>query len=216
MGLRCLDVHDNVQTLSISPITSTCRETTTMNSINADVPAAVAIDHARVPNPSRRDRLVALISWPIAAWTSYVFLSSLPYKFTNHPDTQHIFSTIGDCIGSVLGGGAGSLFSRFGAYAVGSLELVTSLLLLTPIALWLIGKVAGRRVGPKRAALHAIGGLVASAHMLGAVFFHLATPLGIVVLHQGQSDGGSLFTAAVPIAVIGIVLFAINRSRART
>jgi len=38
--------------------------------------------------------------------------------------------------------------------------------------------------------------------MSGAVFFHLATPLGIEVLHNGVSDGGSLFYAAVSILVL--------------
>jgi hypothetical protein len=46
--------------------------------------------------------------------------------------------------------------------------------------------------------------------MTGAAFFHLATPLGIEVLHNGQSDGGSLFYAAVSILVLGLVLAAIN------
>ena len=51
--------------------------------------------------------------------------------------------------------------------------------------------------------------------MAGAVFFHLFTPLGIEVLHEGQSDGGSLFYAAVSILVLGIVLFLINISAAK-
>jgi len=46
--------------------------------------------------------------------------------------------------------------------------------------------------------------------MAGAVFFHLFTPLGIEVLHQGKSDGGSLFYAAVSILVLGIVMVIIN------
>jgi hypothetical protein len=56
---------------------------------------------------------------------------------------------------------------------------------------------------------------MASAVMAGAVFFHLFTPLGIEVLHEGQSDGGSLFYAAVSILVLGIVLFLINISAAK-
>ena len=56
-----------------------------------------------------------------------------------------------------------------------------------------------------------IGGLMASAVMAGAVFFHLFTPLGIEVQHQGESDGGSLFYAAVSILILGLILFAINR-----
>ena len=52
---------------------------------------------------------------------------------------------------------------------------------------------------------------MASAVMAGAVFFHLASPLGVEVLHEGQSDGGSLFYAALSILILGLVLFAINR-----
>jgi len=156
-------------------------------------------------------RIVAVVSWAIVAWMCYVFLASLPYKFTGHPDTQHIFSTIGGWIGGFLGAGIGDLFTRFGAYVVGGFELLTSIVLLAPIALWLLGKARGTRASPSRAELHSIGGLMASAVMAGAVFFHLASPLGVVVLHQGESDGGSLFKAAASILVLGIVLFAINR-----
>lgn len=182
-----------------------------MNASAARTPTSVTTPAA----PSGRDRLVALVSWPIALWASYIFLGSLPYKFTNHPDTQHIFTTIGDWLGGFLGTGVGSAFSRFGAYAVGSLELLTSLALLAPIALWLLDKARGRPVGPSRATLHAFAGLAASALMAGAVFFHLASPLGVVVLHEGQSDGGSLFYAATSILVLGLVLFAINIGRSR-
>ena len=47
--------------------------------------------------------------------------------------------------------------------------------------------------------------------MAGAVFFHLATPLGVEVLHEGKSDGGSLFYAAVSILVLGLLMFVINK-----
>lgn len=48
--------------------------------------------------------------------------------------------------------------------------------------------------------------------MAGTVFFHLFTPLGIEVLHEGKSDGGTLFYSAVSILILGAVLFFINRS----
>ncbi len=51
---------------------------------------------------------------------------------------------------------------------------------------------------------------MAAVVMAGAVFFHLVTPLGIEVLHQGKSDGGSLFYAAVSILIFGIIMFVIN------
>jgi len=147
---------------------------------------------------------IAVVSWIIVAWICYIFLGSLPYKFTNHPDTQHIFMTIGDWLGGFFGDGIGSLFSQYAAYLIGSFELLTALILLLPLLKW-----------RKRTGLHQLGGLMASAVMVGAVFFHLVSPLGIEVLHQGQSDGGSLFYSAVSILLLGIVLFTINRYAAK-
>ena len=161
------------------------------------------------------NKLRAMVSWPIVGWMCYVFLGSLPYKFTKHPDTQHIFGTIGDWLGGFLGDTVGTAFREFGGYLVGSFELITALVLLVPALLWLISKARGTRFGDTRRRWHAIGGLMASAVMAGAVFFHLFSPLGVEVLHQGESDGGSLFYAAASILVLGIVLFAINSGRSR-
>ena len=151
-----------------------------------------------------------VISWIIVLWTCKVFLFSLPYKFSGHPDTQHIFGTIGQWISDTLLEPLGSFFTQFGAYAVGTFELITSIILLLPALLWVLNKTGLRKSGSSRQRLHAIGGLLASAVMVGAVFFHLFTPLGIEVLHNGKSDGGSLFYAAVSILVLGIVLFLLN------
>lgn len=156
-------------------------------------------------------RAIAVFSWLAVLWMCYVFLGSLPYKFTGHPDTQHIFGTIGDWLGGLLGSGIGSLFTQFGAYAVGAFELLTSLVLLFPAVLWLKSKMSNQPFGNTRRRWHQVGGLMAAMVMTGAVFFHLFTPLGIEVLHEGQSDGGSLFKAAVSILVLGIVLFFVNR-----
>ena len=152
----------------------------------------------------------AVISWAITLWMCKVFLFSLPYKFTNHPDTQHIFSTIGDWMKGILGESIGALFTEFGAYVVGSFELLTSIVLLLPALLWAGAKVGLGCSKCSRACFHQAGGLMASAVMAGAVFFHLFTPLGVEVLHQGVSDGGSLFYAALSIFVLGLVLFVIN------
>lgn len=155
--------------------------------------------------------VMACVSWAIVLWTSKVFLSSLPYKFSNHPDTQYIFGTIGDWLGSLISPAIGGLFARFGAYVVGSFELLTSLVLLLPALLWVIARVQHRPFAGVRARFHRIGGLLASAVMAGAVFFHLFSPLGIVVRHEGQSDGGSLFYAALSILILGPVLSMLNR-----
>lgn len=157
-----------------------------------------------------KNKIIAVISWLMALWMCKVFLSSLPYKFTNHPDTQHIFGTIGTWMSGFLGDGIGSLFSKYGAYAVGSFELVTSIILILPALAWLLSLVGGSGTGGIRPKLHQYGGGLAAVVMAGAVFFHLFTPLGIEVLHQGKSDGGSLFYAAVSILVCGIIMFFMN------
>ncbi len=153
----------------------------------------------------------AAISWLIVLWILFVFVGSLPYKFTLHPDTQHIFGTIGTWLGAFLGDEIGSAFASFGSYLVGGFELVTSLVLLAPAISWLLKRLRGGSAGRGRRFWHALGGLMASGVMCGAVFFHLFTPLGINVLHNGQSDGGSLFKAAVSILILGLVLFGLNR-----
>ena len=52
--------------------------------------------------------------------------------------------------------------------------------------------------------------MLSAGVMAGAMFFHLVTPLGIEVLHNGVSDGGSLFYAAVSIFVLGLTSAALN------
>lgn len=152
----------------------------------------------------------SLISWLIVLWTSKVFLLSLPYKFTLHPDTQHIFATIGQWMKGFIGESASTLFSNYGAYAVGSVELITALILLSPALFFILKKIGVLTTAPNIHLMHAVGGALASVVMAGAVFFHLFTPLGIEVIHEGKSDGGSLFYAAVSILVLGAVMAVIN------
>ena len=158
--------------------------------------------------------LIPVISWLLALWASRVFLASLPYKFSGHPDTRHIFGTIGGWLGEILGAAPGELFARHGAIAVGSFELLTSLVLLSPALFWLTGRITPGPRLPSRRLMHRIGGFMASLVMAGAVFFHLASPLGVEVLHEGKGDGGSLFYAAVSILVSGIILILINHKPA--
>ncbi len=157
------------------------------------------------------NKIIAVISWIIVLWSSYIFLGSLPYKFSGHPDTQHIFSTIGTWLGGFLGNGIGNLFTQLGAYIVGSFELITAAVLLSPALFWVMNK-AGSTKNYSRARLHQYGGLMAAAVMAGAVFFHLFSPLGIEVLHNGENDGGSLFKAAVSVLIGGLILFFLNRN----
>lgn len=57
---------------------------------------------------------VVFISWVLSLWITKVFITSLFYKFSNAPETQHIFGTIGDWLGGFLGKGFGNLFSNYG------------------------------------------------------------------------------------------------------
>ena len=157
-----------------------------------------------------KNKTVAIISWIMALWMCKVFLSSLPYKFTNHPDTQHIFGTIGEWMSGFLGSGIGGTFASYGAYVVGTFELITAVILLLPALVWLLSLVGGSGTLGVRAKFHRIGGALAAMVMAGAAFFHLFTPLGVEVLHEGKSDGGSLFYAAVSILVCGVIMFFIN------
>lgn len=157
-----------------------------------------------------KNRITTIFSWVVVAWTCKVFLSSLPYKFTSHPDTQHIFGTIGVWMQDTISNGLGLWFVENGAFAVGIFELLASLLLLSPILFWGVGKLNILSKVPSRALIHTLGGLLSAGVMAGAMFFHLVTPLGIEVLHNGVSDGGSLFYAAVSIFVLGLILAGVN------
>jgi len=105
----------------------------------------------------------------------------------------------------------GTFFTQFGPYLVGSFEILTSLVLIAPAIYWVFSNFGLCNIQGVRRKFHQYGGLMASAVMAGATFFHLFTPLGIEVLHEGESDGGSLFYAAVSIVILGVVLFLLNR-----
>lgn len=152
----------------------------------------------------------SILSWIIIVWISKVFLLSLPYKFTLHPDTQHIFGVIGEWMKGFIGDLGGSLFMNYGSYAVGGVELITSLILLAPALFFVLKRVGVITNSPNIHLMHTIGGVLATMVMIGAVFFHLFTPLGIEVIHEGQSDGGSLFFAAVSIVVLGAIMAFFN------
>ncbi len=157
-----------------------------------------------------KGKIFEILSWFIAIWSAKVFLSSLPYKFSGHPDTQHIFGTIGNWMQGVFGKQFGQLFSDYGAYGVGTMELLTATILLFPAIVFLFRKTSWGKNMPSRNFFHGVGGIMAGGVMSGAVFFHLFTPLGIEVLHDGKSDHGSLFYAAVSILILGFILGATN------
>ncbi|NWG46901.1 MAG: hypothetical protein HXY25_10200 [Alphaproteobacteria bacterium] len=131
----------------------------------------------------------------IAVFNSIVFLDSLRFKFTNHPNTQEIFNRLDAWAGSL---GAPGLFGPtglFSQYVIGGAELLAASLLL-------IGMI----YVPLRF-LQPLGALIGLAVMTGAISFHLFTPLGI----DPNNDGGGLFRAACAVWAGNLILLVLRR-----
>lgn len=125
----------------------------------------------------------------LSIYIAFVFVQSLFFKYTNSPETQHIFSVL-DAWAAGLG--FEGLFlppGIFNAYVIGTAELIASILLLAGFFM-------------KRPLLSVIGAALAFDIISGAIFFHLATPLGINV----QGDGGVLFSMAVGVWLSSVAL----------
>lgn len=124
-------------------------------------------------------KLLKLLPAVPAVFSSAIFLDSLRYKFTNHPNTQEIFGRLNEWAGSL---GALGLFGQtglFSQYVIGSAEFIASACLLIGIL-------------PRFARLQGFGALLGLAVMTGAISFHLFTPLGI----DPTGDGPALFIMA--------------------
>jgi uncharacterized membrane protein YphA (DoxX/SURF4 family) len=141
------------------------------------------------------DRIKRYAPAAISVFAAVVFLDSLRYKFTDHPNTQEIFGRLDGWAGTL---GLPGLFAHtglFSQYVIGSAELLASTLLLVGLL-------------PRFMRLNALGAAIGLAVMTGAVSFHLFTPLGI----DPNNDGGGLFAAAVTIWVTSLVLLFIRRN----
>jgi len=135
-----------------------------------------------------------LIPAILALFCSVIFLDSLRYKFTNHPNTQEIFGRLNEWAASL---GADGLFAQtglFSQYTIGVAELFASACLL-------IGLL------PRFHRLQGFGALLGLAVMTGAISFHVFTPLGI----DPNNDGGGLFIAACLVWVSCFTLVIIRR-----
>jgi len=126
----------------------------------------------------------------LTLYVAFIFIQSLFFKFTNAPETQHIFGTLDEWAAGLGFGGGFSPKGLFSQYVIGSAELVASSMLL-------LGLVIG---GLKK--LQPLGGLMATGIMSGAIIFHLFTPLGVNV----QGNGGLLFFMACGVWVSGLVI----------
>lgn len=142
-------------------------------------------------------RILRWIPDVMALFMAAVFLDSLRFKFTDHPNTQVIF---GKLDGWAAGLGAPGLFAQtglFSQYVIGGIELLAASLLL--VGIW-----------PRLRHLQAGGALAGLLVMTGAVSFHLFTPLGT----DPNNDGGGLFVAACLNLTFAFLLLAVFRRAA--
>ena len=123
----------------------------------------------------------AYISFGLSLYIAFVFVQSLFYKFSGSAESIYIFSTLREWSGI-------GLFEPLGRWAIGSAELVASILLFVPRA-------------------RIIGAGIALGIISGAIFFHLFTPLGVEIL----GDGGLLFAMACGVWLSSAVILWLNR-----
>lgn len=111
----------------------------------------------------------------LSAFIIFVFVQSLFFKFSDSFETQYIFGILGEWSGL-------DWFGVYGGYMVGVAELIVSIILVTRY--------------------NAIGAVMGVGVMTGAIFFHLATPLGVVQPAFDAAgtiigdDAGTLFVMA--------------------
>ena len=141
-------------------------------------------------------RLRGLIPHGIALFMSAVFLDSLRFKFTDHPNTQVIFGKLDAWASDIGFPGLFAHTGLFSQYVIGSIELLAASLLL-------LGML------PRLRHLQAAGALAGLLVMAGAVNFHLFTPLGTDPNH----DGGGLFVAACINLGAAFLMLAVFRRR---
>lgn len=125
----------------------------------------------------------------LCLFIAFVFLQSLPFKFSNSLETQHIFQTLGEWSGLAW-------FGQYGGYMIGVAELITAIVLFK----W-----------------RTIGAVMALGIMSGAIIFHLFTPLGIIMplfdaetTLQNGDDGGVLFMMACATWVCSLILIILD------
>jgi hypothetical protein len=129
-------------------------------------------------------RVVELIPWPLALYSAFIFVWYLQYKFTGHPGSVDLFTTLTDWLGF-------HGYEKVMRIGTGSAELLASVLILVP-------------------ATQVLGAALALGIMTGAIFFHTVSPLGI----DPYGDGGQLFQEACEVWMSSAVILLIRRYEA--
>jgi len=134
--------------------------------------------------PSTAAKAIPLVvGWILSAWIVYIFVWYLMYKFEAAQGSVDLFTTITDWLG--LHGHEKAM--RIGT---GVCELVCSVILVLP-------------------GLQGLGGIGVVVIMTGAIFFHLASPLGV----DPYNDGGILFKEAISVWLSGAIVALLRRNQ---
>lgn len=134
-------------------------------------------------------------TYALIAYVIFVFIQSLFFKFAGSEETDIIFSTIAQWMNGVGLSAVAPTFESIGGYVIGSVELIAAALLIIPVT-------------------RKLGALLGLAVISGAIFFHLATPLGVdrVVNAAGDTDGGVLFYMACGVWISCLLIFMLSKN----
>ena len=131
-------------------------------------------------------RIHRLLTWPAALYIAGILLWYEQYKLTGNPGSVWLFTVLSDWL---FIGGYEKPFRLF----VASMEIAASLLVVIRYTrMW--------------------GAAFALGIMSGAIFFHLASPLGIDPYH----DGGALFKEACAVWLSAAFILLAYRDEVKT
>ena len=116
-----------------------------------------------------------ILSWLLRIVVAVILLQTLFFKFTGAAESVYIFKTLGA--------------EPWGRIGSGVVELIASILLLTPRTIWL-------------------GALLSLGTISGAIMSHLTT-LGIKLTAVG--DNGELFALAVIVLISSAIVLLLHR-----
>lgn len=115
-----------------------------------------------------------IISWVLQIVAALILLQTLYFKFSAHPESVELFTRLHA--------------EPWGRIGTGILELITSVMLLTP-------------------RFRTLGALMAAGTMAGAIVSHL-----LVIGIESKGDGGQLFGLAIFVFACATTILLLNRN----
>ena len=122
-----------------------------------------------------------LLTWPAALYIAFIFLWYEQYKLTGNQGSVDLFTTITDWL--YLDG-----YEKPFRLTVATAEIIASVLVLIPLT-------------------RMYGAVLSLGIISGAIFFHVASPLGI----DPYQDGATLFKEACAVWVCSAFILACHR-----